>query len=134
MVNQHSQSCITWDSLDAKCCRALSPLCFDGPAFLDYVGWFRDCLAWNPLSLEIVGMCTCLSGIFHPVVCVSCCFSQYCGAFEVHAVPCLDDMSSSNSYLQPSPTGFDVSNCVPPRILNSEWPRPDLGCCAIEEK
>jgi hypothetical protein len=50
-------------------------------------------------------MCTCLSGFFHPVVYVSCCFSQYCGVFEVHAVPCIDDLSSFSSCLQPSPTG-----------------------------
>jgi hypothetical protein len=50
-------------------------------------------------------MCTCLSGFFHPVVCVSFCFSQYCGVFEVRAVPCLDNLSSSISCKQPSPTG-----------------------------
>lgn len=51
------------------------------------------------------GMYTCLNDFFQPVVYVSFCFSQYYGVFEVNAVPCLDDFSSSNSCLQPRPTG-----------------------------
>lgn len=55
------------------------------PFWTVLVGSMID-LCGIPYLCKIVGMCTCLSGFFH-------------------AVPCLDDLSSSNSYLQPSPTG-----------------------------
>lgn len=102
---QPTQSCITWDSWDAKCFRAFFPLCFDGPTFWTVLVGSMIVLLGIPYLCKIVGMCTCLSDFFHPVVCVFFCFSQYCGVFEVHVVPCLDDLSSSNSCLRSSPTG-----------------------------
>ena len=114
VVNQHSQSCITWDSWDANCCRIFSHCCLMTLPWTMLVGTVILLLGL-PYLCKIVGIYTCLRGFFHPVVYVACCFSQYFGVFEVHAVPCLDDLSSSNSCLQPSPTG-----CVCPVVCHLE--------------